>query len=87
MNLYITVLHLFRYIDHFSESCRQTCVLPFPTPLFLIAFSNSRGFCAFLLLIKILFYFLYSGSAMNVAYGPVELKTFLEEAARVSQVS
>ena len=24
---------------------------------------------------------------MNVAYGPVELKKFLEEAARVSQVS
>ena len=31
--------------------------------------------------------FLCSGSAMNVAYGPVELKKFLQEAARVSQVS
>ena len=30
---------------------------------------------------------LNSGSAMNVAYGPVELKKFLGEAARVSQVS
>ena len=30
--------------------------------------------------------FLCSGSAMNVAYGPVELKKFLQEAARVSQV-
>ena len=28
-----------------------------------------------------------SGSAMNVAYGPAELKKFLSEAARVSQVS
>ncbi|CAH3195811.1 unnamed protein product, partial [Porites evermanni] len=29
--------------------------------------------------------YVLSGSAMNVAYGPVELKKFLEEAARVSQ--
>ena len=32
------------------------------------------------------FYILYSGSAMNVAYGPVELKKFLGEATRVSRV-
>ena len=32
------------------------------------------------------FYILDSGSAMNVAYGPVELKKFLGEATRVSQV-
>jgi hypothetical protein len=31
--------------------------------------------------------FYYSGSAMNVAYGPEELLRYLSDASRVSQVS
>lgn len=44
----------------------------------LVLAENNRGF--------LFVSFLCSGSAMNVAYGPVELKKFLQEAARVSQV-
>lgn len=44
----------------------------------LVLAENNRGF--------LFVFFLCSGSAMNVAYGPVELKKFLQEAARVSQV-
>jgi len=62
-------------------TAKASCYSPLSKQMHYVFFSRNKSLHWFLSMLVFC-----SGSAMNVAYGPAELKGFLQDAARVSEV-